>query len=158
MPHNAATFQSALLDPFGPSNLRQNRERETQTTKVKRMIVVRELSCADGRRNANEAAAADLKVDDPIQKGPCIWHRCRALGEQSWGCCSTKCQIICAFGKVAAKLIMAEVCLNRSWSRRSSCLNRDFDRPEQKVSRHQGATICGIQFSRPGAGARKTRL
>ena len=30
VPHNATTFQSALLYPFGPSNLRQNREHETQ--------------------------------------------------------------------------------------------------------------------------------
>ena len=30
VPQNAATFQSARIDPFGPSNLRQNRERETQ--------------------------------------------------------------------------------------------------------------------------------
>ena len=37
VPHNAATFQSALIDPFRPSNLRQNRERETQTAKVKRV-------------------------------------------------------------------------------------------------------------------------
>ena len=37
MPNNAATFQSALLDAFGPSNLRQNRERETQRAKVKRV-------------------------------------------------------------------------------------------------------------------------
>ena len=36
MPHAPATFQSALLDPFGPSNLRQNREREAQKAKVKR--------------------------------------------------------------------------------------------------------------------------
>ena len=34
--HAPATFQSALLDPFGPSNLRQDREREAQKAKVKR--------------------------------------------------------------------------------------------------------------------------
>ena len=37
VPQNAATFQSARIDPFGPSNLRQNRERETRKAKVKRM-------------------------------------------------------------------------------------------------------------------------
>ena len=30
VPHAPATFQSARIDPFGPSNLRQNREREMQ--------------------------------------------------------------------------------------------------------------------------------
>ena len=35
---------------------------------------MRELPCADGRRNANEAAAADLKVERPTWKGPCIWY------------------------------------------------------------------------------------
>ena len=37
VPHNAATFQSARIDAFGPSNLRQNRERETKKAKVKWM-------------------------------------------------------------------------------------------------------------------------
>ena len=37
VPHAPATFQSALIDAFGPSNLRQNRERKTQTAKVKRV-------------------------------------------------------------------------------------------------------------------------
>ena len=36
VPDNAATFQSALVDAFRPSNLRQNRERETQRQIVKR--------------------------------------------------------------------------------------------------------------------------
>ena len=30
VPHAPATFQSARIDPFGPSNLRQNRERKMQ--------------------------------------------------------------------------------------------------------------------------------
>ena len=42
---------------------------------------------------------------------------------------------ICVFGKVAAILIIARFCLNRSCNRRSSRLNRDFEGPEQKVSR-----------------------
>ena len=36
VPDNAATFQSARIHPFGPSNLRQNRERETQRAMMKR--------------------------------------------------------------------------------------------------------------------------
>ena len=35
VPENAATFQSALVDAFRPSNLRQNRECETQRVMVK---------------------------------------------------------------------------------------------------------------------------
>ena len=54
---------------------------------------MRELPCADGRRNVNEAAAADLRLDRPIWKGPCIWYRLQALGEQSWARSATKCQI-----------------------------------------------------------------
>ena len=37
VPHAPATFQSARIDPFGPSNLRQNRERETKKAKVERV-------------------------------------------------------------------------------------------------------------------------
>jgi len=37
VPDNATTFQSDLLNAFRPSNLRQNRERETKTAQVKRM-------------------------------------------------------------------------------------------------------------------------
>ena len=35
---------------------------------------MRELPCADRRRNANGAAAADLKVERPTWKCPCIWY------------------------------------------------------------------------------------
>ena len=37
VPDAPATFHSALLDAFRPSNLRQNRQRETQTQIGKRM-------------------------------------------------------------------------------------------------------------------------
>ena len=36
VPHAPATFQSALIDPFGPSNLRWGRGREEETAKVER--------------------------------------------------------------------------------------------------------------------------
>ena len=74
---------------------------------------VRELPCADRRRNANGAAAADLKVDGPIQA-----HAFGIYLELSVSRVGLAAQpnvkSICAFGKVAAKLIMAELCLNRS--------------------------------------------
>ena len=39
---------------------------------------------------------------------------------------------ICAFGKVAATLVVAAFCLDRSLTRRPSRLNADFDRPRAK--------------------------
>ena len=69
-------------------------------------------NCADRRRNANEAAAADLKV------GHGKAHAFGIYLELSVGRVGLAAQpnvkSICAFGKVAAKLIMAELCLNRS--------------------------------------------
>ena len=65
---------------------------------------------------------------------------------------------ICAFGKVAAKLIMAEVCLNRSLNRRSSRLNRDFDRPRAKSEQFRPNLwiLSGPIYYRPRA--RKTSI
>ena len=44
-------------------------------------------------------------------------------------CCSSKCQIYLCVLKSALILIMIELCLNRSLTRRPSRSNRDFDRP-----------------------------